>query len=95
MSEEIRKGYKRQIDHVLDKLSKKQKQDINSFEIRELIGEYGFVLKQLLQIKDEKSMMLAQAETYLDLRVATVTDEQYEDGFSNFLHRAIIACYER
>lgn len=27
---------------------KKQTQDINSFEIRELIGEYGFVLKQLL-----------------------------------------------
>lgn len=95
LSEDVRKSYKRWIDKVLDNLSKKQTQDINSFEIRELIGEYGFVLKQLLQMKDEKNMMLAQAETYLDVRVAAVTDERYGDGFSDFLNRAIIAFYER
>ena len=95
LSEDVRKSYKRRIDKVLDNLSKKQTQDINSFEIRELIGEYGFVLKQLLQMKDEKNMMLAQAVTYLDVRVAAVTDERYGDGFSDFLNRAIIAFYER
>lgn len=95
LSEEVRKSYKTRIDNVLDNLSKKQTQDINSFEIRELIGEYGFVLKQLLQMKDEKNMMLAQAETYLDVRVAAVADEQYGEGFSNFLNRAIIAFYAR
>lgn len=95
LSEDVRKSYKRRIDKVLDNLSKKQTQDINSFEVRELIGEYGFVLKQLLQMKDEKNMMLAQAETYLDVRVAAVTDERYGDGFSDFLNRAIIAFYER
>lgn len=95
LSEDVRKSYKRRIDKVLDNLSKKQTQDINSFEIRELIGEYGFVLKQLLQMKDERNMMLAQAETYLDVRVAAVTDERYGDGFSDFLNRAIIAFYER
>lgn len=95
LSEDVRKSYKRRIDKVLDNLSKKQTQDINSFEIRELIGEYGFVLKQLLQMKDEKNMMLAQAETYLDVRVAAVTGERYGDGFSDFLNRAIIAFYER
>lgn len=95
LSEDVRKSYKRRIDKVLDNLSKKQTQDINSFEIRELIGEYGFVLKQLLQMKDEKNMMLAQAETYLDVRVAAVTDERYGDGFSDFFNRAIIAFYER
>lgn len=95
LSEDVRKSYKRRIDKVLDNLSKKQTQDINSFEIRELIGEYGFVLKQLLQMKDEKNMMLAQAETYLDVRVVAVTDERYGDGFSDFLNRAIIAFYER
>lgn len=95
LSEDVRKSYKRRIDKVLDNLSKKQTQDINSFEIRELIGEYGFVLKQLLQMKDEKNMMPAQAETYLDVRVAAVTDERYGDGFSDFLNRAIIAFYER
>ena len=95
LSEDVRKSYKRRIDKVLDNLSKKQTQDINSFEIRELIGEYGFVLKQLLQMKDEKNMMLAQAETYLDVRVAAVTDERYGDGFSDFLNRAIIAFCER
>ena len=46
-------------------------------------------------MKDEKNMMLAQAETYLDVRVTAVTDERYGDGFSDFLNRAIIAFYER
>lgn len=95
LSEKIKKSYKSRIYNVLDNLSKKQTQDINSFEIRELIGEYGFVLKQFLQMKDERNMMLAQAKTYLDVRVAAVIDEQYGDGFSHFLNRAITAFYER
>ena len=93
--EKIRESYQRRIEKIYERLNQRRGLDVNSFEIRELIGEYGFVLKQLLQMKDEKNMMLAQAETYLDVRVAAVTDERYGDGFSDFLNRAIIAFYER
>ena len=68
---------------------------MNSFEIRELIGEYGFVLKQLLQMKDEKEMMLGQAEVYMDKRVQAATDEKYGEGFSVFLSDVITKFYER
>ena len=36
--------------------------DIDSFEVKELVGEYGFVMKQLAQIKEEKGFMMAQTQ---------------------------------
>ena len=95
LSEQIRTSYMKRFENILDRLSKRQAMDINTFEVRELIAEYGFVLKQLLQLKDEKGMMLAQAKFYLDEKTREVTDSQYGDGFSAFLNQAIIAFYER
>lgn len=95
LSEQIRTSYMERFENILDKLSKRQTMDINSFEIRELIGEYGFVLKQLLQLKDEKGMMLTQAKFYLDSKTRKTIDNKYGEGFSSFLSRAIIAFYER
>lgn len=95
LSEQIRTSYMKRFENILDKLSKRQTMDINSFEIRELIGEYGFVLKQLLQLKDEKGMMLTQAKFYLDSKTRKTIDNKYGEGFSSFLSRAIIAFYER
>lgn len=68
---------------------------MNCFEIRELIGEYGFVLKQLLQLKEEKGMMLSQASIYLDKQVQETTDEKYGEGFAAFLNKAITSFYMR
>ena len=95
LSEQIRTSYMKRFENILDKLSKRQTMDINSFEIRELIGEYGFVLKQLLQLKDEKGMMLTKAKFYLDSKTRKTIDNKYGEGFSSFLSRAIIAFYER
>ena len=95
LSEEIRFGYKKRIDHILEKLSQKTEMDVDSFSIRELIGEYGFVMKQLLQLKDEKEIMLTQAKLYLDDPIRDITDGQYGTGFAAFLHRAIEAFYRR
>ena len=80
---------------MLEKLSRKQDLDVNCFEIRELIGEYGFVLKQLLQLKEEKGMMLSQASIYLDKQVQETTDEKYGEGFAAFLNKAITSFYMR
>lgn len=95
LSEEVRMSYKKRIDRILDKLAWKRQLAVDDFEIRELIGEYGFVMKQLLQLKDEKAVMLAQAKTYLDERIRELTDHQYGDGFSAFLKQAIEAFYNR
>lgn len=95
LSEEIRTSYKNRIDHILEKISEKRKLVADSFEIRSLVGEYGFVMKQLLQLKDEKEIMLSQARMYLDEQVKSTTDEQYGSGFAEFLYRAIEAFYRR
>ena len=95
LSKEIRESYQRRIEAVLEKLSRKQDLDVNCFEIRELIGEYGFVLKQLLQLKEEKGMMLSQASIYLDKQVQETTDEKYGEGFAAFLNKAITSFYMR
>ena len=95
LSEEVRLSYKKRIDHILDMLHQVKDQDVDSFEVRSLIGEYGFVMKQLLQLKDEKEIMLAQAKTYLDNQIRAIIDAQYSEGFADFLHQAIEAFYNR
>ena len=78
-----KEAYKEAVEHPL------------SEEIRSLVGEYGFVMKQFLQLKDEKEIMLSQARMYLDEQVEGTTDARYGPGFADFLHRAIEAFYER
>ncbi len=93
VSKEVAASYQKRIEHILSKLAAKQESDVNSFEVRELIGEYGFVMKQLLQLKDEKGMMISQAKIYEDERIKQRTDEQYGEGFSAFLEHAILSFY--
>lgn len=95
ISEEIRASYKNRLDHIIEKFSEKRDMDVDSFEIRSLVGEYGFAMKQLLQLKDEKEIMLSQARMYLDDQMKSATDAQYGSGFADFLHRAIEAFYKR
>ncbi|MBQ4249597.1 MAG: MerR family transcriptional regulator [Clostridia bacterium] len=94
-AEEIRRSYQNRIERILEKLNKNRGLDTDSFDIRALIGEYGFVLKQVLQLKDEKEMMLSQAKVYRDDHVKEDMDKKYGDGFSDYLSRAIIAFYNR
>lgn len=94
LNQEIREDYQSQIESILEKLYHKRNMDVNCFEVRELIGEYGFVLKQLLQLKQEKEMMMSQARLYRDELVQASTDEKYGEGFAAFLSEAIISFYE-
>lgn len=89
VSKEVAESYQKRIDHILEKLSSKQNLDVSCFEVRELVAEYGFVMKQLLQLKNEKGMMLAQAKSYEDDKSREILDEEYGNGFAEFLVRAI------
>lgn len=89
VSKEVAESYQKRIDHLLEKLSSKQNLDVSCFEVRELVAEYGFVMKQLLQLRDEKGMMLAQAKSYKDDKSREILNEEYGNGFAEFLVRAI------
>lgn len=94
LNQEIRESYQSRIDAILENLYHKRDMDVDCFEVRELIGEYGFTLKQLLQLKQEREMMLSQARIYKDEQVKALTDAQYGEGFAAFLSEAIISFYE-
>lgn len=94
-SREVAESYKAREDHILRRLIEKRDCDLDSFAVRELIGEYGFVMKQLLQMKEEEGMMLSLARSYRSELVAPEIDRKYGPGASAFFARAIEAFYRR
>ena len=93
ISKEVAESYNKRIEAILQKLVAKQDCAVDSFEVKEIVGEYGFVMKQLSQIKEEKGLMLAQAQYYRDEKIKPMTDEKYGDGASDFFAQAIEAFY--
>lgn len=94
ISKEVVASYQKRMDAVLEKLAGKRKCSVDSFEVKEIIGEYGFVMKQLCQLQDESGMMLSLAKTYRREEVKKVTDEKYGDGAAQFFMQAIEAFYK-
>ena len=92
--EKIRESYQRRIEKIYERLNQRRALDVNSFKVRELIGEYGFVTKQLYQLKEEKGMMLSQAESLMEKKTQEAVDEKYGTGFAAFFADAIKAFYE-
>lgn len=93
VSKEVAESYNKRIEAILQKLIAKQNCDIDSFEVKELVGEYGFVMKQLAQIKEEKGFMMAQAQYYRNEQIKPMIDEKYGEGASDFFAQAIESFY--
>ena len=89
VSKEVAESYNQRIEAILQKLIAKQNCDIDSFEVKELVGEYGFVMKQLAQIKEEKGFMMAQTQYYRNEQIKPMIDEKYGEGASEFFAQAI------
>lgn len=94
VSKEVAESYNKRIEAILQKLIAKQNCDIDSFEVKELVGEYGFVMKQLAQIKEEKGFMMAQAQYYRNEQIKPMIDEKYGEGTSDFFAQAIENYYK-
>ena len=94
VSKEAAESYNKRIEAILQKLIAKQNCDIDSFEVKELVGEYGFVMKQLAQIKEEKGFMMAQAQYYRNEQIKPMIDEKYGEGASDFFAQAIENYYK-
>ena len=93
VSKEVAESYNKRIEAILQKLIAKRDCPVDSFEVKEIVGEYGFVMKQFSQIKDEKELMLANARFYRNDPYKSNLDQKYGEGAAEFLARAIEAFY--
>lgn len=93
ISTEVAESYNKRLEAILQKLSSKKNCDVNSFEVKGVVGEFGFVMKQLSQVKEERGLMLAQAEYYQNEKIRSMTDEKYGEGASDFFAKSIEAFY--
>ena len=94
ISKEVLESYKQREAAIRQKLIEKRGCDLNSFEVKEIIGEYGFVMKQICQIKEEKGLMLAVAQSYRNQKGQQAIDEQYGEGAAEFIAQAIEVFYQ-
>lgn len=93
VSREVAEAFQNRENAVRRKLIEKRGADLHSFEVREIIGEYGFIMKQLTQVKEEKGVMLQLARSYRDERCREIIDAEYGEGAAEFFTRAIEAFY--
>lgn len=94
ISKEVIDSYKKREDAIRQKLIGKRGCELNTFAVKEIIGEYGFVMKQICQIKEEKGLMLAVAKSYRNTQGQQAMDEQYGEGAAEFFAQAIEVFYQ-
>lgn len=95
VSKEVAKSYEKRIERILQKLIARRGENPDSFETREIVGEYGFVMKQFTQVKKEEGMMLSIADSYRGEPYKTKVDEIYGEGAAEFFAEAIEQFYKR
>lgn len=93
ISREVAESYKKREDTIRKKLIEKRGCDLNSFEVKAIIGEYGFVMKQVCQMKEEEGLMLAVAQSYRNRQCQQAIDQEYGEGAAEFFAQAIEAFY--
>lgn len=93
---EIISAYQKRLEGIMKKLSEKKGQDVNSFEVKELVGEYDFVTKQMYQLPDAAPMVLELAAAYRsNPEIQAAQDGLYGEGTTAFIGRAIEAFYRK
>lgn len=93
ISKEVAESYKKREETIRQKLIEKRGCDLNSFEVKAVIGEYGFVMKQVCQMKEEEGLMLAIAQSYRNRQCQQAIDQEYGEGAAEFFAQAIEAFY--
>ncbi|MBP3489767.1 MAG: MerR family transcriptional regulator [Roseburia sp.] len=92
---QIYAAYQNRLSAVMRKLSEKQGEDVHSFAVKEIIGEYDFVSKQLYQMKDITALMLEMAQEYRsNEKMQEAQDAVYGTGFTVYLADALEAFYQ-
>ncbi len=94
VSREVAESFGKRVDSILRKLMERKNLPRDSFEFKEPVAEYGFVMKMLYQIKDEKPLMQSVAQSYRDPLTQKKTDEIYGDGAAEYFAEAIELFYK-
>ncbi|MBD5516878.1 MAG: MerR family transcriptional regulator [Lachnospiraceae bacterium] len=95
VSKEVAESYNKRLEAILEKLIGKRDCSVDSFEVKEIVGEYGFAMKQFSQIKNEREMMLAVARSYRDGVWKSKIEARYGEGAAEFFAQAIEAFYKQ
>lgn len=93
VSKKVADSYSRRLEAILHKLIAKRSCPIDSLEVKELVGEYGFAMKQFSQIKNEQGMMPSIAHSYRNESIRQKLDASYGEGAAEFFAQAIEAFY--
>lgn len=94
LDSEIARAYGSRMEKIMQKLRARQGEDVHSFAVKEIIGEYEFVVKQFLRIKEGRELLLRMAESDLHNPEARArSEEHYGKGFPEFRAAAIRAFY--
>ena len=92
---EIIPAFQLRIEAVLKKLAEKKGHDVHSFDVKELVGEYDFVSKQIYQMEDVSKMLLELAELYqTNQKIQKMLDSIYGEGATVFFGKAMQAFYQ-
>ena len=92
---EILEAYQKRLDAATEKLVSRMGADVDSFEVKEVVGEIDFVSKQLYQMKDVSAFMLDMADMYLkNETLQKSTDQKYGEGASVFIGTALRTFYK-
>ncbi|MBO5070953.1 MAG: MerR family transcriptional regulator [Roseburia sp.] len=93
---EIMTSYQKRMGNIQQKIAGRMGTDVNSFEVRQLIGEYDFVAKQLYQMSDVKEMMIEIAKEYKsNEEIQKGVDSVYGVGATVYMGEAIEAFYNK
>ena len=89
-------AYQKRMDVIQKKILDKIGTDVNSLEVKELIGEYDFVAKQLYQMKDVTNLMLETAKEYKNNKdIQAGIDSVYGAGSAFYMGESIEAFYNK
>lgn len=89
-------AYQNRLSDIMERISQKRGTDVNSFEVKSLVGEYDFVTKQLYQMEDVQKMVLELAELYeKDEKIIAVQDARYGEGATAYMAAAFRAFYQK
>lgn len=92
---QIMEVYSKRSETVMQKLAARMGADVQSFQVKEIVGELDFVFKQLYQMKDVTGMMLEMADMYKnDTDFQRKNDEIYGAGSTQYIGEAIEAFYK-
>ncbi len=96
LSAQVTEAYGKRFESIRKKLAAKRGTDVRSFEVKEIVGEFEFVAKQLFRLKHMEGFMLEMAADYRTNEALRQQMDQTEgEGTADYLAEALEAFYKK